>query len=105
MGRLVRRTEPHEGERRHNRHSRLGDRPGRAAWIAEQGTRFRSALDRGYAARFQTNERDRKMKITVSKLTHGAGLSAMVAGIMYVMVGLLHTFVSHSGGLASVTNP
>jgi hypothetical protein len=44
------------------------------------------------------------MKITASNLTHGAGLSAMVAGIMYAMVGLLHTFVSHYGGLASVTN-
>src|SRR5437660_1477146 len=102
MGRLVRRTEPHEGERRHNRHPRLGDRPGRAAWLAEQGTRFRSALDRGYAARFQTNERDRTMKITASNLTHWAGLSAIVAGIMYVFVGLSHTFVSHYGGLASV---
>ena len=45
------------------------------------------------------------MKITASSLTHGAGLSAIVAGIMYAMVGLLHTFVSHYGGLASVTNP
>src|SRR5438270_5195778 len=104
MGRLVRRTEPHAGERWHNRHPRLGDRPGRAAWFAEQGTRLRSALDRGYAARFQTNERDRKMKITASNLTHWAGLSAIVAGIMYVIVGLSHTFVSHYGGLASVTN-
>src|SRR2546428_587858 len=90
MGRLVRRTEPHAGERRHNRHSRLGDRPGRAAWLAEQGTRFRSALDRGYAARFQTNERDRKMKITVSNLMRGAGLSAVVAGGIFAIVGLIH---------------
>src|SRR5438270_9370336 len=73
MGRLVRRTEPHPGVRRHNRDSRLCDRPGRPAWLAEQGTRFRSALDRGYAARFQIHERDRKMKITASNLTHWAG--------------------------------
>src|SRR3979490_3617250 len=90
MGRLVRRTEPHEGERRHNGHPRLGDRPGRAEWLAEQGTRFRSALDRGYAARFQTNERDRKVKITVSNLLRGAGLSAMVAGGIFAIVGLIH---------------
>ena len=45
------------------------------------------------------------MKITASNLTHWAGLSAIVAGIMYVIVGLSHTFVSHYGGLASVTNP
>ena len=38
-----------QGERWHNRHSRLGDRPGRAAWLAEQGARFGSALDRGPA--------------------------------------------------------
>ena len=44
------------------------------------------------------------MKITASNLTHWAGLSAIVAGIMYVMVGVSHTFVSHYGGLASVTN-
>ncbi len=44
------------------------------------------------------------MKITGSNLTHWAGLSAIVAGIMYVIVGLSHTFVSHYGGLASVTN-
>jgi hypothetical protein len=44
------------------------------------------------------------MKITASNLTHWAGLSAIVAGIMYVIVGLSHTFVSHYGGLASVTN-
>ena len=25
-----------------------GDRPGRAAWLAEQGARFGSALDRGH---------------------------------------------------------
>ncbi len=43
------------------------------------------------------------MKITSSNLTRWAGLSAMVAGIMYVLVGLLHPFVSHHGGLASVT--
>jgi len=43
------------------------------------------------------------MKITALNLTRWAGLSAMVAGIMYVMVGLLHPFVSHHGGLLSVT--
>src|ERR1700716_1947197 len=100
MGRLVRRTEPHAGERRHNGHPRLGDRPGRAAWLAEQGTRFRSALDRRYAARFQTNEKDRTIQITTANLTHGAVLSAMVPGIISAMVGLQHTFVSHYGGLA-----
>ena len=72
----------------------------RAAWLAEQGTRFRSALDRGYAARFQTNERDRTMKITASNLTHWAGLSAIVAGIMYVIVGLIQTALSIHLGLA-----
>src|SRR5215211_2196660 len=44
------------------------------------------------------------MKITASNLTRWAGLSAMVAGIMYVIVGLSHPFVSHHGGLSSVTN-
>jgi hypothetical protein len=44
-----------------------------------------------------------KMKITASNLSRWAGLSAMVAGIMYVIVGLLHPFVSHNGGLPSVT--
>src|ERR671933_940070 len=43
------------------------------------------------------------MKTTPSNLTRWAGLSAMVAGIMYVIVGLLHPFVSHFGGLSSVT--
>ena len=43
------------------------------------------------------------MKITTSNLTRWAGLAAMVAGIMYVLVGLLHPFVSHHGGLSSVT--
>jgi hypothetical protein len=37
-------------------------------------------------------------------ITRWAGLSAMVAGIMYVMVGLLHPFVSHHAGLSSATN-
>src|SRR6266545_5871963 len=35
MGRLVRRTESHPGERRHNCHPWLGRGPGRAAWLAE----------------------------------------------------------------------
>src|SRR5918911_5602913 len=43
------------------------------------------------------------MKITASKLSLWAGLSAMVAGILFVIVGLLHPFVSHHGGLSSVT--
>ncbi len=43
------------------------------------------------------------MKITASNLTRWAGLSAMVAGIMYVIVGLSHPFVGHHGGLSSVT--
>ncbi len=43
------------------------------------------------------------MKTTTSNLTRWAGSSAMVAGIMYVIVGLLHPFVSHYGGLSSVT--
>src|SRR5918911_3930217 len=44
------------------------------------------------------------MKITTSNLLSWAGVSAMVAGTMYVLVGLLHTFVSHHGGLSSVTS-
>src|SRR5919206_4986664 len=44
------------------------------------------------------------MKITTSNLLSWAGVSAVVAGTMYVLVGLLHTFVSHNGGLSSVTN-
>jgi hypothetical protein len=44
------------------------------------------------------------MKITASNLTRWAGFSAMAAGIMYVLVGVLHTFASHHGGLSSVTN-
>src|SRR5438067_6444659 len=44
------------------------------------------------------------MKITASSLSRWAGFSAMVAGITYVIVGLLHTFVSHDGGLSSVAN-
>src|SRR5438067_2891840 len=93
MGRLVRRTEPHAGERWHNRHSRFGDRPGRAAWFAEQGARFGSALDRGHAGFFkrsQTNERKRKMKMTAANLIRQAGLSAMVAGSIFTVVGLIH---------------
>ena len=47
------------------------------------------------------------MKITTSNLIRWAGLSAMVAGIMYVIVGLSHLLVSHphaaQGGLSSVT--
>ena len=47
------------------------------------------------------------MKPTASNLTRWAGFSAMVAGIMYVAVGLSHLFVSHPhaahGGLSSVT--
>ena len=43
------------------------------------------------------------MKITTSNLIRWAGFSAMGAGIMYVIVGLLHPFVSHHGGLSSVT--
>ena len=41
------------------------------------------------------------MKITVSNLTRRAGLSAMMAGIMFVIVGLLHPFVSHHGGMGN----
>jgi hypothetical protein len=44
-----------------------------------------------------------KVKITTSNLSRWTGLSAMVAGIMYVIVGLLHPLVSHNGGLPSVT--
>jgi hypothetical protein len=47
------------------------------------------------------------MKITTSNLIQWAGLSAIVAGIMYVIVGLSHLFVSHphaaQGGLSSVS--
>ena len=44
------------------------------------------------------------MKITAPNLTRCAALSAMVAGVMYVLVGLLHPFVSHHGGLSSVAS-
>ena len=44
------------------------------------------------------------MNITAANLIRWSGVSAMVAGILYVFVGLLHTFVSHYGGLSSVTN-
>jgi hypothetical protein len=44
------------------------------------------------------------MKTTASNLMRWAGFSAMVAGTMFVVVGLLHPFVSHHGGLSSVTN-
>jgi hypothetical protein len=43
------------------------------------------------------------MKITTSNLIRWGGFSAMVAGIMYAIVGLSHPFVSHDGGLSSVT--
>lgn len=47
------------------------------------------------------------MKPTVSNVFRWAGISAMVAGVMYAMVGLSHVFVSHphaaQGGLSSVT--
>lgn len=36
------------------------------------------------------NNRERKMKITTSSLIRWAGLSAMVAGIFYVVVGMFH---------------
>jgi hypothetical protein len=41
--------------------------------------------------------------MTTSRLFSLAGLSAIVAGIMFVIVGLLHVPVSHHGGLSSVT--
>jgi hypothetical protein len=44
------------------------------------------------------------MKITTSNVIRWAGFSAMLAGILYVLVGLLHPFVSHDGGLSSVTS-
>src|SRR5919202_2959181 len=44
------------------------------------------------------------MKITTSNLLSWTGVSALAAGTLYVFVGLLHTFVSHNGGLSSVTN-
>ena len=47
--------------------------------------------------------KENKMKTTASNLIRWAGFSAMVAGILYVFVGLLHPFVSHHGGLSSVT--
>jgi len=57
--------------------------------------------------RQSTVMKENKMKITTSNLIRWAGVSAMVAGIMYMMVGLLHPFVSHHhvghGGLSSVT--
>src|SRR4051812_30802798 len=90
MGRLVRRTEPDPGNRRHNRHSRPSDRPGRAAWLAGQGARFRPALDRAYAGRSPTNERKRTMNITPSNLLRYAGLSALLAGAIFAVVGLIH---------------
>jgi hypothetical protein len=42
--------------------------------------------------------------MNTKNLIRWAGLAAMVAGIMFVLVGLLHPFVSHHGGLASVTS-
>jgi hypothetical protein len=43
------------------------------------------------------------MTLTAPTLIRLAGLSALVAGILFVIVGLLHPFVSHHGGLSSVT--
>ncbi len=41
--------------------------------------------------------------MTTSRLFSLAGLSAIAAGIMFVIVGMLHVPVSHHGGLSSVT--
>jgi hypothetical protein len=43
------------------------------------------------------------MNFTTSNLIRWAGFSAMLAGIMYALVGLLHPFVSHGAGLSVVT--
>lgn len=57
--------------------------------------------------RRSTVMKENKMKITTSNIIRWAGVSAMAAGIMFVMVGLLHLFASHPhvahGGLSSVT--
>jgi hypothetical protein len=50
------------------------------------------------------HQKESNMKPTASNLIRWAGVSAMVAGIMYIIVGLLHPFVSHHGGLSSVTS-
>src|SRR5919198_4196623 len=44
------------------------------------------------------------MKTTPSNLIRWAGFSGLVAGIMYVIVRLLHPFVSHHGSRSSVTS-
>ena len=49
----------------------------------------------------QGNNKERKMKITASKLIRWAGVSAMVAGIFYVVVGLFHPLET----LSSATTP
>ncbi len=41
------------------------------------------------------HQKERTIKPTVSNVIRWAGFSAMVAGIMYVIVGLLHSFASH----------
>src|SRR5947209_12911792 len=56
MGRLVRRTEPDPGKRRHNRPPWLRGRPGRAAWVAWQSARFGLATGLRYAGRLQSDE-------------------------------------------------
>src|ERR671913_2015750 len=59
-------------------------------------TNVKTSTD-GMAARVERGEREMasngkesKMKITASKLIRWAGLSAMVAGICFVVLGLLH---------------
>ena len=47
----------------------------------------------------QTTNKESKMKITTSKLVRWAGLSAIVAGILYMLVGVFHPL----NDLASVT--
>jgi hypothetical protein len=42
--------------------------------------------------------KENTMKITAPNLTRCAALSAMVAGVMYVLVGLLHPFVGWPSG-------
>src|SRR6266542_4903855 len=51
MGRLVRRTEPHQRERRQHHHPRPGRRPGRAAWLAPESPGPRAAPGLGHSRR------------------------------------------------------
>src|SRR5919202_6247809 len=94
--------------RRHDNAPWPGRRPVRAAWAAQQGARSGRAIERDHSDRSRIAKHldsgRTEMKTTASNLIQWAGVSATVAGMMYVLVGLLHPFVSHHGGLSSVTS-